>query len=342
MKHPIRLLIVGFPQDFHLGSMLHRAALLLGVESRILDVRSAYHGTWLARQINWRYRGHRPSDIEIFERELLNVCDEYQPDICLVTGILPPRGDTLDKIKSEGVLCFNYLTDDPWNPAHNAPWFMDSLSAYTHIFSPRKANLEDLERLGCTASYLPFGFDPGLHYAEPTSPDVTCDVLFYGGADDDRLPYMTSLIEAGFNVHLYGDYWGRYSGTRKHNKGMADLKTLRSVVPRAKITLCLVRRANRDGHVMRTFEVPAMRGCLLAEDTEEHRLILGAEGTSALFFNSTAEMVQKAKGLLADDTLRLQLINNAHQRVANQQNTYANRVNTIIESNHPTPVKRVL
>lgn len=65
-----------------------------------------------------------------------------------------------------------------------------------------------------------------MHYVEAPLPAVAaqyqCDVLFYGGADADRLPAIEALIRAGFQVHLYGGYWDRSVNTRAAYRGIAD------------------------------------------------------------------------------------------------------------------------
>ncbi len=59
--------------------------------------------------------------------------------------------------------------------------------------------------------------------------------------------------------------------TRANWRGVADQDTIRSASAAARVCLCLVRRANRDGHVMRSFEAAVIGGCILAQDTADHR-----------------------------------------------------------------------
>src|SRR5205823_1240683 len=95
-----------------------------------------------------------------------------------------------------GVKRYNYLTDDPWNPSHAAKWFFKAVPLYDCIFSPRRANLQDLNCIGCTAvEYLPFGYDPALVFPEaPATAEeragFNSDIVFIGSADRDRLPFI--------------------------------------------------------------------------------------------------------------------------------------------------------
>jgi spore maturation protein CgeB len=99
----------------------------------------------------------------------------------------------------------------------------------------------------------------------------------------------------------------------------------------AKVALCLVRRANRDGHVMRTFEVPAIGACMLTEDTEEHREIFGEEGKAVVYFRPILEMIEKLRWLLDHDDERQRLAEAAYRLIVNGRNTYKDRLLTMLE-----------
>jgi len=225
----------------------------------------------------------------------------------------------------------NYLTDDPWNPVFRAQWFFEALPMYDTVFSARRANMADLEKLGCPdVRYLPFGFDPKLCYPQPAdaaeSSRLAADILFVGGADRDRIPFIAALAGEGFSIALYGDYWERFPETRTHYRGYADPPTLRKATAVAKIALCLVRRANRDGHVMRSFEIPAIGACMLVEDTEEHREIFSAEGETVVYFRSIPEMIDKARWLLDRPAERQRLAGAVHSRIVAGCHTYRDRL----------------
>jgi spore maturation protein CgeB len=286
--------------------------------------------------INWHLRQHRPARLEEFSRHVLDLCRIHRPAWLLATGLAPLTAEAIDEIRALGAACLNYLTDDPWNPHHRTPWFLRALPRYDRVFSPRQANLADLRAASCPAvAYLPFAYHPELHRPEEPGGEeehrrLACDVLFVGGSDSDRLPWITRLISAGLDVALYGGYWERDRATRQYSRGHADPATVRKATAAAKVALCLVRQANRDGHVMRTFEIAAMRGCMLAEDTAEHRQLLGEEGEAVLYFNSPDEMVVKARWLLDNPEERRRLAGALYQRVTGGCNTYRDRLKTML------------
>jgi len=326
-----RLLLVANPESVHVGAHLHEAAQELGVPVRLCDLRQAFEAPrWLA-SLNWRLRGRRPVHLRSFSERLLQACRGFRPTRMLSTGLAPIDSRALMAIGGLGIARLSYLTDDPWNPAHRAAWFLRALPHYDHVFSPRQSNLDMLRAHGCCeVSYLPFAYAPSQHYAESVQPEeqarLACDVIFVGGADRDRLPLVAALISAGLRVALYGAYWDRYSETRRYHRGHADPQTLRKATGAAKIALCLVRRANRDGHVMRSFEIPAIGACMLVEDTAEHREIFGPDGESVTYFRSTPEMIERARWLLDRPAERQRLAAAARAHIVAGGQAYKDRL----------------
>src|SRR5581483_8473498 len=108
----------------------------------------------------------------------------------------PMDAGALEQIGRYGVARLNFLTDDPWNQNHRAEWFLRALPRYDVVFTPRLQNLEDLRKIGCAnVQYLPFAYAPEIHFPEPLSnPEeverYSADIVFAGGADNDRLPYL--------------------------------------------------------------------------------------------------------------------------------------------------------
>ena len=89
-----------------------------------------------------------------------------------------------------------------------------------------------------------------------------------GEAATDRLAAAVAAMAQPRDVILLKGDLG--TGKTRFARGFADLATQRRETARAKCVLGLVREANRDGHSMRTHEVPAMRGLLLAQRTPQH------------------------------------------------------------------------
>jgi spore maturation protein CgeB len=330
------LVLVGNPQVVHVAAHLSTAATDLGHSVALLNSDEAFAGNRWVRKFSWHLRGHRPARLREFSRQVVEACHKQQAPYMLATGIAPVDDAALGEIGRLGATRVSYLTDDPWNPRHRAPWFMNSLRHYDWVFSTRKSNLAELREHGCPrVSYLPFAYAPHVHCCDladrsATNGVASPDVFFAGGADPDRVPLIAMLIRNGFQVALYGGYWDRYRATRRAARGHADPETLRRAIGAAKVTLCLVRRANRDGNSMRSFEFAAMGACMLAEYTDEHLEILGDDGDAVVYFRSPAEMIDRLQWLLAHDAERRRLAAAVRARITTGRNTYRDRLETML------------
>jgi spore maturation protein CgeB len=329
-----RLLLVANASPEHIGSHLYKAARSLGIETAVLDVRLATEGPRWAVAASWRW-DRRPLRLGQYGKSLIERCSQFQPRVVICSGIAPVSRDVLLAIRKMGISVFNYLSDDPWNPGQYARWFLQALRHYDYVFSPRQANLDDLKRHGCPAvSYLPFAYSEDAHLIrdyrtaseDPSGPDI----VFVGGADSDRIPFMTALLQANFSLRLYGGYWERFPATLRNAGGIIPPPEVQRVTTSARIALCLVRRANRDGHVMRSFEIPAMGGCMLAESTVEHRDLFGEEGQAVLYFHDIPELIRKARWLLDHPEERQRLRAAVHRRITSGGNTYSDRLRSML------------
>jgi spore maturation protein CgeB len=331
-----RVLIVGNPAPFHVGAHFANAARTLGCQVTFADSTTAYSGNFFARKLSWHLFGRRPAKLRKFSEDVLELASKPKT-LLLATGIAPLNGSTLRSLRERGVTTANFLTDDPWNPAHRAKWFLHALPDYDFIFTPRRANMDQLREHGCReVSYLPFAYAPEIHFPEqPTDSEAAplkSDIMFAGGADRDRVPSFVALAKSGMDVALFGHDWQKHRQLRRHFRGRADPSLLRKAVGAAGVCPCVVRRANRDGHAMRSYEVPAMKGVILAEQTDDHRQIFGDEGDCALFFSGTAELVEKAKWLLAHQAEAYAMAKRACERVTAGKNTYRDRLEEILNS----------
>ena len=332
-----RLLIVGNPEPIHVGAHLLHAAQAVGLPVEFRNSAEAFVAAWPVAKFNWWLRGHRPSRLHAFSQEIVAVCRQLRPQYLLTTGVCPIEDWALTRIGESGILRLNFLTDDPYNPAHRAPWFMQALLHYDHVFSPRRANLEDLRKLGCKeVSYLPFAYAPEIHFPAPPSTATererfNADVVFAGGADADRVKYMKAIVCAGYKLALYGGYWEQFPALKACSRGHADPPILRKAIGGAKVALCLVRRANRDGHSMRTFEVPAVGACMLVEDTAEHREIFGEDGGAVVYFSGLESMVERLSWLLAHDKERQRLAQVAQLKITQGRHTYQDRLERMLK-----------
>ena len=331
----LSLLIVGNRGGSNIGQSFARACDELGTPFVQIESSRAMQGPLLARRLLWHLRDHQPIRLGKFSAEVVDLCRASKPSVILAMGIAPVTFGALAEIRKLGIYCTVYLTDDPWSRSHKSKWFLRALSGYDHVFTARRANIGDLQALGIRrVSYLPFGWDPSLcpdrKYSETELQHYRADIVFAGGGDANRVPYFAALARAGFRVALYGSYWDRFAETRSLTRGQLPITELPKAIAGARIALCLVRHGNRDGHCMRTFEIPAAGGCMLTEDTEEHREILGPDGECVLYFRQIDEMIERARWLLENGAERARLVDAARAHIRTSSNTYKHRLTRIL------------
>ncbi len=327
-----RLAIVGAFDGTHVGASLERAAVRQQMTVTRFDAEGAMRANRLLRTALWHLGGHRPARLDAFSAEVVAGCAEAQPKLLIATGAAPLTGSALRRLRAMGVTCFNYSTDDPWNKAMQASWHLRALPEYDAVFTTRAANLDCFRNIGVSdVRCLPFGYDDEL-FPAPPEPCATpsYDVLFVGGADDDRISFITQFLKSRLSVALVGGYWRRCPATRPYALGRQPPETVARLTVSSRINLCLVRRANRDGHVMRSFEIAALGGVMLAEDTAEHRQIFGADGQAVAYFRTPEDAMIRARALLADEAERARLSAAARQCIVAGAHTYRDRLNAML------------
>jgi spore maturation protein CgeB len=338
--HAVSIAIVGNAGGLNVGESLRRAALSAGHSVLFFDAFRARVGPRFLRSLSWHFAHRRPLRLKRFSAEIVDACAQTRPDVLIATGAAPLTTSALNTLRTMGIVCMNYSTDDPWRPVHRwspvprSHWHLRALPAFDLVFTPRRANIDDLRRVGCPdVRYLPFGYDDALSvpFEEPNDAPAY-DVLFVGGADNDRVEFMKAFMRAGPPVALCGGYWDRYPATQQYARGQKGFEEVRGLTAAAKVNLCLVRRANRDGHVMRSFEIAAIGGCMLVEDTEDHRALFGSDGEAVVFFGTPDEAAKRAHALIADSAERARLSASVRTRITGGAHTYQDRLRSMLDA----------
>lgn len=297
-------------------------------------------GNSLFRRVANKVFGCCPVTSLQLNRDFLKAAIKFHPDVILIVKGAMIFPGTLHNIKEKfGAKLINYATDDPWNPRNNTRFLLKSIPYYDIYACTKRAIINDVKSAGCqNAVFVPFGYKPTVHFPEsPQSNEeiakFSSDVVFIGGCDSDRIPYFSYLINKLPNIrlHLYGGYWDRQPSFKKYYRGFAIGREYRLALGGAKIAVNLVRRANRDGHVMRTFEIPACGAFMLAENTEEHKEFF-EENKEVAFFSSPEEFFEKINFYLNENRQRNNIAENGHQKVTRGKHRYLDRIKYIMNN----------
>lgn len=336
------LLIIGNPEYGHVGGLLAEAAGQLGVKHRLADMREAYQGPYLGTRMWWHLGGHRPFRLRRFSHNTLQIIRACRPTMLLAAGICPLDARVLREIRTLGVRMVVFLTDDPFSRYHRGSWSLSALPNYDTVLTPRRSNISELQTLGCEdVRWLPFGYSPKLYYPQPLETQAdrqrfSCDVALIAGADKPRSDLARAVIRAGLDLKTYGSCWDRHLPGEGHRYGGVVVGSdFRKAVSGAKVHVCPVRHSNRDGHVMRTFELPACGACIIMEDTNEHRELFGREGEVVLYYRSGEEAAEKAHMMIAAPEEMERLRCAALWWVNNGAHTYRDRLVSILGAYEP-------
>ncbi len=330
------LIILGERGDGHLGTHFQEAASALGITTHLLESQRALgHPLWY--RVWWRlFRA--PPFSRRYTRWIVRECTRLRPSLVLGVGRVPLRAFGLESLRRSGIVAANFASDDPWNPLYRTSWLLQSMSAYDWVFTPRLRNLDQFRELGVQhVEYMPFAYSPLLHElaipARENSREDRCDVLYIGGCDADRIPYLRAIQCAGFSMNIFGGRWERVSDLKASVCGISGMRVIQDAVQTSRVTLVLPRHANRDGHVMRTYETAAAGGCMLVEETPEHRSIFASDPPCVTFFQGLDDMVVQIRKLIDDPALRLRLRLALRQHIVlGGRNRYQDRLESIWNS----------
>ena len=284
----------------------------------------------LSGKIFYRLADKRSWEWWNYQESLLNLVRQEKPDLILVTGILPLQARIFRFICSYGGKIVNYLTDDPWNPIHKRNKFISNLKDYDHIFSTKYGLQGRLKHAGCwSTSWLPFAYDPTLHH--PVNAPWGKEIVFIGTGARERLPWLEALSElSDTKKTIYGNSWESLNPAGWEKKPAVKGRAYCQTIMQARIVLGLVRKANGDQSTDRSYEIGAIGGCGLYQDTTEHRKLLKGY-PEAGFFSDHNDLRRKVVHLLEQPTLQKQLRDIGQAELQKREHTYAARLNTILE-----------
>lgn len=324
-----------------LGSKLTRGAESLGLR-RDIDFQTAYtspstsHSKSMKHiygKIYYRINDKRSWEWNSFQRKLIEEIKAKKPRLVIVTGILPMTNSVIDIIHYYGGYLVNYLTDDPWNSIHRRRSFLSNLNKYNHIFTTKKQIIGELGQAGVSSiSWLPFAYDPVLHH-KPIKPclEEAADIHFIGTGAKERLDWLTPLSNiTTLSKRVYGNNWENINPKGWEKRLAVTGEQYCNAIHDCKIVLGLLRRANRDDSTDRSYEIGAIGGCGIYEDTEEHRKLLNGYPDIG-FFKTPSELQRKVKMIVANKELQQQLKSLGRAAVMKEENTYKARLKTIIE-----------
>lgn len=245
---------------------------------------------------------------------------------------------------------FVYMNDDMFNPSNQSFTFKDAITRMHCILTTKSYNVSEFHQAGAPlAVYIPNAFDPEIHFpAGTTLSDETRyggDIGFIGTFRQDRADYLANILRQlpDLKINIWGGGWNKIHRPIYWHKRSRWQRLLHSIRGKElwcdemgkalqlnKICLGLLNHHNRDLHTSRSFEIPACKGFMLAERTDEHRAYF-EEDHEAVYFDSLEELVDKARYYASHDRERERIAEAGYQRCLRSDYQYVDRAKTAIE-----------
>jgi len=235
-------------------------------------------------------------------------------DICLVNSgeLIGPQ--IIERLRAWSNRIVNYNNDDPFGKRDHNKWltYLKAVPHYDLIIVVRDVNVYEAYQYGAKQVLRVFITADEIEHAPLPLSDQDAikwknDVVFIGTYMPERSTFLSTLIEAGLPVSIYGDLWPRspeWSTLQKAWKSSAIYGTDYSkAIQCAKVCLGFLSKGNRDLHTRRSLEIPTLGGLFCAERTIEHQNLY-QEWEEAVFWSDVEECIQVCQRLLADEQLR--------------------------------------
>jgi spore maturation protein CgeB len=237
-------------------------------------------------------------------REFRRQVETFRPTIIWVFKGMEIYPASLEWARTKGITLVNYNPDNPFvftGKGSGNRNVTRSIGLFDLHFTYNLDIQHRLEhQLHARTALLPFGFDiaPALYEtcAQQEEMGKTC---FLGNPDKHRALFIKKLAEEGVSIDVYGgqwDKWLRHPNIRIFGPVYGD--EMWKVLRKYRIQLNLMRIHNENSHNMRTFEVPAIGGIMLAPDTKEHRMFF-EEGKEIFLFSGVKDCAAHIHELLA-------------------------------------------
>lgn len=270
-------------------------------------------------------------------KQLEEKIEQEKPDVVLVFKGMEILPNTIQRIKQKKIFLANYNPDHPFIFSGRGSGNSNVTKSFPHYdlhFCYSKPLMQQIEKeYKIATAFLPFGFELSQDDYDICQQEIEIPAAcFLGNPDNERVAFIKKLVALKVPITIYGHHWDRYFKNSDYvtlQEACYQLdywKTLRKY----KLQLNILRKHNVDSHNMRTFEVPAIGGIQLADDTTEHRQFFEPE-KEIFLFKEVENCAEKIRHILSLGTNQLSLVRkNARLRSLVADYSYKNRVRSIV------------
>ena len=276
-----------------------------------------------------------PLDYHNINKLLLNY-DFSKIDVLFTIKGNTIKPSTLKYIKNNypDIKIISWSQDDMYAWHNRSIYYTLGIKYYDLIITQKSYNVNELKKLGAKKVFFQNkAYSKDIHKIYKCNDEQNIEVLFIGSFEKERYESMLYLAKNGIKVDIYGPGWEKYVKIHKnlviHNKSLGGEDYSRALSC-AKISLCFLRKINRDLQTSRSIEIPACGGFMIAERTEEHKKLF-EEDKEAVFFDTKEELLEKVKFYLENEEKRKQIAKAGYVRTRNSGYSYDDRVKEILK-----------
>jgi spore maturation protein CgeB len=336
---PNKILIVGSEQVWSIEKIYLKYLTELGVETELFAAQNCFFNYYKENLINKIF--FRLGISSIFKKIntlLFEKAKQYQPDVIWIFKGMEIFPKTIDQLKLYGFKVANYNPDNPFifsGRGSGNENVKNSIGKYDlHFVYDKSVQKKIEEEYSIKTAYLPFGFElsESLYNECILQPEIM-KACFLGNPDNERATFLKELLRKGIAIDIYGNDWNKFI-----NHPNASLfppvygDEFWKILRRYRVQLNLMRVHNINSHNMRSFEIPAVGGIMIAPDTPEHRIFF-ENGKEVFLFQNSDECLKKINRVMdlsADNANKIR--NNARHRSISSGYSYKDRAKTVYET----------
>lgn len=282
-----------------------------------------YRKVLFHEKISFIFIGGCEKTIWFINRRLLKVIKDYRPNIFFVMKgerILP---ETIEIIKSLGIITVNWFPD--YVNAFDLALKLSSHYDYFFHFDP--LSVSRLKKAGRTNVYhLPFASDILPDDKKPPINEDKYQISFIGNHDNYREKYLNDVRNLGLNI--WGNKKWKASSLAKYYRGELHNSKFAEVSRASKININIQHEFPCEGLVLRVFEVLGAGAFLLTEKNKDGKRLFKNKIAT---FTSPEDLRKKAIYFLAHDKEREKLSNGEYLEVK-ANHTYLHRISKILKT----------
>lgn len=270
--------------------------------------------------------------------QLQNKILDFQPKVLLVFKGMELLPKTIKWAKDYGIKVVNYNPDNPFifsGKGSGNKNVTNSISLYDlHYTYNLEVKKELEEKYQIPTYWLPFGFDLSHHvYENALTFNEIKKTCFVGNPDKARANFIKKLANYGIKIDLFGINWDKFI----NHKNVSIYQSVYGdefwfTIRKYRVQLNPLRIHNTASHGMRSFEIPAIGGIMLAPYTWEHQQFF-KDCKEVFFYESLSEAARKINYLLSLREEEVLIIRkSAIERCKLSGYSYKDRANYLIET----------